>query len=247
MKKRLFYILLFSILTLSGFAQKEKGLMSRLRLNLEPVYILHESDADEFRGKAKTFKLLTKDVNPNNVYRLFLYGHTFQFEYPISKQDLPNLQELVIYDACYIPDSLSQYSNLQYLIVDNLLTEVCGDCIGKDTNNFTAPLIFPENIYKLNNLKELKYSIYLGYSPSVYISERLFNLNKIRVNLNNDRDFSSLIDVIDYYCYDPIFNLLQDKINNENKDYIKYIEYNIIARRRCSFLCLALFFFLVFL
>ena len=63
MKKRLFYILLFSILTLSGFAQKEKGLMSRLRLNLEPVYILHESDADEFRGKAKTFKLLTKDVN----------------------------------------------------------------------------------------------------------------------------------------------------------------------------------------
>ena len=69
--KRLFYILLFSILTLSGFAQKEKGLMSRLRLRFEPMYILQESDVDKlkFYAKAPYCIVLTENVNPDKVYR----------------------------------------------------------------------------------------------------------------------------------------------------------------------------------
>ena len=215
--KRLFYILLFSILTLSGFAQKEKGLMSRLRLRFEPMYILQESDADNFKlyGKIPYCIVLTENVNPDKVYRLFIKDTTF----PIAKYSFPNLQQLII-SNCFIPKDLSQFKKLQYLGIAALGTEGCGR-LTDTTLGFYAPPTIPEEIYDLQHLKVFYYLIDERYGyPYCYIhlSERLFNKKKIqRIAFSYDHDYgkesiNDFFGIINYF-HDPIFNLLQDNIN----------------------------------
>ena len=229
MKKRLLYILLFSILTLSGFAQKEKGLMSRLRLRFEPMYILQESDVDKlkFYAKAPYCIVLTENVNPDKVYRLFIKDNTF----PIAKYSFPNLQQLII-SNCFIPEDLLRFKKLQYLYIGGLGTEGC--CEFDSTFGFYRPPTFPEEIYNLQHLKKIYYVIgeHYGWWGECYIhlSERLFNKKKIQrigflFNDNYARNSLHEGGWISKYFHDPIFNLLQDNINrgwgNYKRNFIK--------------------------
>ena len=111
--------------------------MGRLAVKMRPVFVLCEQNGNaydkaaeehykNFHQKNVSFKILDKNTNPKKVHRLFLYGHDFPSQYPISKTELPNLKELVLCGACAIPTDFTKYAKLKYLHLQ-YMEETCSE------------------------------------------------------------------------------------------------------------------------
>ncbi len=210
--KRNKYIIFFTLLlTMQHPAFSQFEWMGRFAVKMRPVFVLCEQNGNaydkaaeehykNFHQKNVSFKILDKNTNPKKVHRLFLYGHDFPSQYPITKTELPNLKELVLCGACAIPTDFTKYAKLKYLHLQYMV-ETCSEYENKMAD-FSIRYVFPSEIYELKHLKQL----YCSMDDQIkcnFVSEQLFNIP--RVTLFRKR---CSIDYDDYY-YSPICNLMR--------------------------------------